>query len=145
MYEKFRSIEKARELFNKMHHLVVDSWNFIIIRYAKNAYGKEVLKPFEWMKPFGMSPNHVTMVSVLCACSHLFLVHEGYKYFNFMMKYYNIAHIMEYFMCFVDLIFHVEILDEGKDFINRIPIEPDYVLWICLLNACRVHNNIELG
>jgi pentatricopeptide repeat protein len=84
MYAKCGSIEKAREVFDKMHHRDVVSWNAMIGGYAMHGYGKEALKLFEKMKQSGMNPNHITLVSVLSACSHAGLVDEGYHYFNCM-------------------------------------------------------------
>lgn len=45
----------------------------------------------------------------------------------------------------VDLISRAGQLEEAEGFINKIPIKPDASVWMCLLGACRIHNNIELG
>lgn len=45
----------------------------------------------------------------------------------------------------VDLLGRAGRLDEAHNFIINIPIQPDAALWSCLLGACRVHNNAELG
>ena len=36
-------------------------------------------------------------------------------------------------------------LDDAMEFIERMPIEPNVMVWQTLLGACRVHGNIELG
>ena len=31
------------------------------------------------------------------------------------------------------------------DFVRKIPVEPDGVIWAGLLGACRIHKNVELA
>jgi pentatricopeptide repeat protein len=57
MYAKCGSIEKARELFDKMHQRDVVSWTAMIAGYAMHGCGKEALKLFEQMKHSGMNPE----------------------------------------------------------------------------------------
>lgn len=45
----------------------------------------------------------------------------------------------------VDLLARAGHLQEALDFINKMPIKADPIVWICLLGACRVYNNVELG
>ena len=45
----------------------------------------------------------------------------------------------------VDLLGRAGQLEEVKDFIKRMPIEPDAAIWRCLLAACRYHNKIDIG
>jgi pentatricopeptide repeat protein len=145
MYAKSGSIQKARELFDKMNQRDVVSWTSMIAGYAIHGCGKEALKLFELMKHSGVCPNHVTFVSILTACSHAGLVDEGYAYFNCMSKYYNVTPGMEHYRCMVDLLGRAGHLSEAQEFINKMQVKPDPILWICLLSACSIHNNIELG
>jgi len=52
---------------------------------------------------------------------------------------------MDHYSCIVDLLACVGHLDEAHEFINRIPLKHDATVWACLLGACRIHNNVELG
>ena len=36
-------------------------------------------------------------------------------------------------------------LDKAHNFINRMPIKPDYIVWSSFITACRIHKNIKLG
>eukprot|EP01018_Ginkgo_biloba_P003562 Gb_16895 [translate_table: standard] len=145
MYAKCGSIEKARNVFDEMHQRDVASWNAMIGGYAMHGYGKDALELFEQMHQSGMNPNHVTLVCVLSACCHAGLVNEGWQYFNNMNQYYHIIPALEHYACMVDLLGRAGRLDEAEDFINKMPIKPDDVVWKCLLGACRIHNNVELG
>eukprot|EP01018_Ginkgo_biloba_P013191 Gb_32451 [translate_table: standard] len=145
MYAKCGSIKVARSLFDKMRERDVVSWTAMIAGYAMHGCGKEALKLFEQMQYSGMNPNHVTLVSVLTACCHAGLVDEGQQYFHRMSQYYHIAPAMEHYVCMVDLLGRAGHLNEARDFINKMPMKPDATVWTCLLGACRMHNNIELG
>eukprot|EP01018_Ginkgo_biloba_P018551 Gb_27291 [translate_table: standard] len=145
MYAKCGSIDKALHVFDKIQQPNVVSWNAIIAGYGMHGCGREALELFERMQLSGMNPNHVTLVCVLSACRHAGLVEEGCHYFNCMNQYYHITPAMEHYGCMVDLLGRAGHLDEAQDFINKMPIKPDATVWGCLLGACRVHNNMELG
>ena len=113
--------------------------------YVSHGFGKEGLKLFKEMEQSDMHPNSVTLVCVLFACSHAGLVDEGCYYFNCMREHYHITPSVEHYICMVDLLGRTRNLDEAHDFIQKIPIKPDALVWSCLLSACRMHNNIELG
>eukprot|EP01018_Ginkgo_biloba_P015578 Gb_31319 [translate_table: standard] len=145
MYAKCGSIEKARDVFDKMHQRDLVSWNTMIAGYGMHGRGKEALKLFEQMQRSGMTPDHVSLVCVLSACCHAGLVDEGREYFDCMSQYYRITPAIEHYVCMVDLLGRAGHLDEAQDLINKMPIKPNATLWRCLLGACRTHNNIELG
>eukprot|EP01018_Ginkgo_biloba_P002616 Gb_35467 [translate_table: standard] len=145
MYAKCGIIEKARDLFDKMHQRNAVSWTAMIAGYAMHGCGNEALKLFEQMQHSGINPNHVTLVSVLSACCHAGLVDEGRRYFDCMSRYYHIIPVMEHYRCMVDLLGRAGRLNEAQDFINKMPIKPDSIVWVCLLSACRKYKNMELG
>jgi pentatricopeptide repeat protein len=145
MYAKCGSIIKAHHLFDNMPQRNVVSWTTMIGGYAMHGFGKEALKIFEKMQHSGMKPNRATLVCVLSACCHAGLVDEGWLYFNCMTQHYHITPTMEHYGCMVDLFGRAGLLDEAQNFINKMPVEPNAVVWSCLLGACRKHNNVELG
>jgi len=145
MYAKCGNIEKAREVFNKMHQRDVVSWTAMIAGYSIHGCGKEALGLFQQMENSGTKPNHVTLLCIMSVCSHVGLVDKGLEYFDCMSRDYQMTPAMEHYRCVVDLLGRAGRLDEAHGFINRMPIKPDAAVWRCLLGACRIHNNIELG
>eukprot|EP01018_Ginkgo_biloba_P013178 Gb_21049 [translate_table: standard] len=145
MYAKCGSLKMARDLFDKMSQRGIVSWTAMIAGYATHGYGKEALKLFEQMQHAGIKPNHVTLVCVLSACCHAGLVDEAWQYFDCMSENYHIAPAMEHYVCMVDILGRAGHLDEAWDFIIKMPIKPDSTVWTCLLGACRIHMNVELG
>ncbi|KAF8411715.1 hypothetical protein HHK36_004273 [Tetracentron sinense] len=145
MYMKCGSVEDGCRLFEKMVERDRVSWNAMIVGYAQNGYGCEALGLFKEMLVSGEKPDHVTMIGVLCACSHTGLVEEGHWYFGSMTKEHGLAPSKDHYTCMVDLLGRAGCIDEAKKLIDSMPMQPDTVLWGSLLAACKVHGNIEMG
>lgn len=145
MYAKCGSITDASRVFARMHTPDIVSWTSIISGYALHGLIEQAIKLFKETEQQGIRPNSVTFLSVLFACSHGGLVEEGMSYFHRMQDIYGIVPDMEHYACIVDLLGRVGHLDDALDFIKKMPIEPDEMIWQSLLGACTVHGNIELG
>lgn len=70
-YVRIGDFEAARRLFDKMPQRSVVSWNSMISGYAQNGFFKEAIELFRDMQMEDVSPNYVTLVSVLPAISRL--------------------------------------------------------------------------
>lgn len=69
MYTKCASLEKAYEVFNALPVRNVVTWTTLITGYVEHGHGKEAIELFHQMHAEGVSPNPVTFVCVLKACS----------------------------------------------------------------------------
>eukprot|EP01018_Ginkgo_biloba_P001138 Gb_18436 [translate_table: standard] len=145
MYAKCGSIEDAREVFDRMPQLNVVSWNAMITGYSFHGNAKEGLKLFNKMQESGMKPNDSTFIGVLTACSHVGQVKQGFHFFDSMSEDYGIHPQKEHYSCIVDLLGRAGRLYEAEEYINKMPFEPDALVWRSLLSACRIHSNAELG
>ncbi|XP_059068287.1 pentatricopeptide repeat-containing protein At3g26782, mitochondrial-like [Cryptomeria japonica] len=145
MYAKCGSIDKAREMFDRMPHRDVISWNAMIAGYAQNGFCKVALKIFELMLHSRTCPDMISFACVLWACSHEGLVDEGCTYFNLMSNSYCITPTVDHYLCMVDLLTRAGYLDDGLNLIIKMPIKPLVVVWMCFLGACRLRINIGLG
>ncbi|KAK4784670.1 hypothetical protein SAY86_019038 [Trapa natans] len=145
LYAKCGSITDAGRIFERIHMPDVVSWTCIISGYALHGLIEKAIKLFKEMEQRGTRPNSVTFLSILFACSHGGLVEEGMFYFHRMQEIYDIIPDMEHYACIVDLLGRVGHLDNALDFIKKMPIEPNEMIWQSLLGACRVHGNIKLG
>ncbi|EEF41284.1 pentatricopeptide repeat-containing protein, putative [Ricinus communis] len=70
-YVRLGDLAVSRDLFDNMPYRTVVSWNVMISGYAQNGYFKEAIELFHDMQMDDMSPNYVTLVSVLPAISRL--------------------------------------------------------------------------
>uniref|UniRef100_A0A2P2IML0 Uncharacterized protein n=1 Tax=Rhizophora mucronata TaxID=61149 RepID=A0A2P2IML0_RHIMU len=145
MYMKCGSVEDGCRVFEKMEERDYVSWNAMIVGHAQNGCGVEALRLFRKMLVFGEKPDHVTMIGVLCACSHAGLVEEGRYYFLSMTEEYGLVPVKDHYTCMVDLLGRAGCLDEARNLIEAMPMQPDAVVWGSLLSACKVHHNITLG
>jgi pentatricopeptide repeat protein len=120
-------------------------WNAIIAGYAHNGSSKEPLELFENMLQAGMRPDYITFIAVLNGCINEGLVQAGYRYFESMDRDHYITPRVEHYACMINLLGSAGHMDEVKEFINNMPFEPNAIMWKSLLNACRIHGNIELA
>ncbi|XP_031264712.1 putative pentatricopeptide repeat-containing protein At5g09950 [Pistacia vera] len=147
MYSKCGRIDYASRFFDMMPARNVYSWNSMISGYARHGHGDKALSLFSQMKLNGPLPDHVTFVGVLSACSHAGLVDEGFKHFKSMSQVYGLASRMEHFSCMVDLLGRAGELDKIEDFVKKMPIKPNILIWRTVLGACcrASGRNTELG
>ncbi|XP_020253157.1 pentatricopeptide repeat-containing protein At4g02750-like [Asparagus officinalis] len=144
MYWKCGCVDSF-SVFYEMRERDTITWNSILAGCSQHGFGREAIEIFEKMKAEGVSPNQITFVNVLSACSHAGLVDEGWRYFKSMSKDYSLMPLKNHYACIVDLLGRAGHLYETEAFIENMPIEPDSVVWAALLGACRIHQNVELG
>ncbi|ONK77861.1 uncharacterized protein A4U43_C02F11550 [Asparagus officinalis] len=144
-YAKCGCIENALDAFRKMPHKNAWTWTVLIQGLASNGQGREALTFFASMLEANVEPNDVTFVAVLSACSHTGLVKEGRYYFDSMSRDYAINPRVEHYGCMVDILGRAGLIEEAYDFVKRMPIKPNAIIWRTLLSACKIHKNLEIG
>ncbi|OVA06543.1 Pentatricopeptide repeat [Macleaya cordata] len=146
MYAKCGCLERALQIFHGMTCRDIFSWNSMIGGLAINGHGKDAINLFSQMqRREDVVPDGVTFMAVLCACTHSGLVHEGYQYFLLMSSKYGITPSIEHYGCVVDLFGKAGFVEQASDFIEKMPVEPNSIIWGSLLSACCVHHKFELG
>ncbi|KAH9325116.1 hypothetical protein KI387_005294, partial [Taxus chinensis] len=71
MYCNCRSIEIAREVFDKLSKRDVVAWSAMIAGYLQNGHAEEALLLFHQMQMADLNPNQVTILSLLPLCANL--------------------------------------------------------------------------
>lgn len=145
MYARCGKLELGQRVFDQMENRDVVSWNSLISGYGIHGYGKKAIQIFKEMIYHGVSPSHISFISVLGACSHAGLVAEGKMLFDSMVKEHRIYPRMEHYACMVDLLGRANQLDEAAKVIEDMRIEPGAEVWGALLGSCRIHCNVELA
>lgn len=153
MYVKSGDVEKARKLFDETLSKDVTTYTSMIVGYALNGQAEESLELFKKMKTIddqrqnspSVTPNDVTFIGVLMACSHGGLVEEGKRHFRSMVEDYNLKPRDAHYGCMVDLFCRSGRLKEAHEFVNQMPIKPNAVMWRTMLGACSLHGDVELG
>ncbi|XP_010269045.1 PREDICTED: pentatricopeptide repeat-containing protein At1g08070, chloroplastic [Nelumbo nucifera] len=145
MYAKCGSIQNAISVFNNMVSRDLITWNSFIGGLAMHGHGIDALNAFDQMKNARERPDGITFVSILSACTHMGLVEKAFLYFQSMVDDYSIVPQIEHYGCMVDLLARAGLLNEAMDFINKVPIKADAVIWSALLGACRIYKNVQLA
>ncbi|KAF8393283.1 hypothetical protein HHK36_021524 [Tetracentron sinense] len=145
MYVRCGRMGPALAQFNKHKDKDAASWNIVLMGYARQGHGTLAVELFHRMIETKVSPDEITFVSLLCACSRSGLVSEGLEYFYNMKQQYSITPSLKHYTCMVDLLGRAGHLEDAYEFIEKMPLKPDPAVWGALLNACRIHRQIELG
>ncbi|OMO95363.1 hypothetical protein CCACVL1_05423 [Corchorus capsularis] len=145
MYCKFGNIAKARQIFDAMSVRDIVSWNSMIVGLAVNGFAEDAILLYEKMKETEVKPDIITFVGLLTACSRTGLVELGLEFFRSMESQYNIEPEIEHHACIVDLFCRTGRLNDAYEFVCRMKMEPNVVIWSTLLSASRTHLNVELA
>lgn len=145
MFAKCGDVEKALRLFREMNDKNIVSWTSLIDGMAMHGRGAEAVSLFEEMKTTGIVPDDVAFIGLLTACSHSGLVEEGRQYFEAMTKEYRVLPKMEHYGCMVDLLSRAGLIKDALEFVHKMPIRPNPIVWRTLITACRAHGELKLG
>ena len=145
MYSKCGSISNAKKVFNMMNCKDILSWTSMIGGYGMNGCANEAIELFNSMVDAGVHPDHVVFMGLISACSHAGLVDEGWNLFRSMLFEYDIQPNKEIYGCVTNLLARAGMLREAFNLIDTMPITPDEPVWGALLDACKMHKNVDLG
>lgn len=145
MYAKSGDVDAARAVFDNMTKKNVVSWTSIMTGYGMHGRGEEAVQIFKGMIAARLPVDGVTFLVLLYSCSHSGMVDQGIHFFNNMMKDFGVAPGVEHYACMVDLLGRAGRLNEAMKLVNNMPMEPNSIVWVAILSACRLHGNVELG
>lgn len=145
MYAKCGAIDTARKLFDAMDERHVITWNAMIDGYGTHGHGRAALELFSEMERRMVKPNDITFLCIISACGHSGLVEEGLHYFYRMKDYYGIQPAMDHYGALVDLLGRAGQLKKAWEFIENMTAKPEVSVYGAMLNACKIHKNVELG
>ncbi|CAI0468768.1 unnamed protein product [Linum tenue] len=144
-YAKCGSIDDAERAFREIPERSIVSWSAMIGGMAQHGHGRLALQMFNEMLKEGVAPNHITLVSVLCACNHAGLVTDAKRYFSSMEELFSVQPMEEHYACMIDILGRAGKLDEAMELVNTMPYEANAAVWGALLGAARIHKNVDLG
>lgn len=123
----------------------ISAWNIMLTGFADKNKGKRAVEFFNEMIDSKVNPDEITFISLLCACSRSGMVKEGLEYFDNMKNKYHVSPNLKHYACIVDLLGRAGHLEDAYEFVKKMPFKPDQAIWGALLNACKIHHNVELG
>ncbi|KAK9129792.1 hypothetical protein Sjap_010279 [Stephania japonica] len=143
MYAKCGCIDSARDVFHSIAKKDAFAWTAMISGLASHGLCKDAIKVFNQMQELNVRPDERTMTAVLSACRNAGRVKEAYAYFNQMERRYGVKPRIQHYGCMVDLLARAGHLSNAEQFIKRMPVEPDAILWRTLIWACKVHGDTD--
>nr|XP_016476725.1 PREDICTED: pentatricopeptide repeat-containing protein At4g21065-like [Nicotiana tabacum] len=142
MYAKCGCIESAKELFKETMDKDVYAWTAMVSGLASHGLSGEAMEHFEQMKSCNVKPDERTMTAVLSACRNAGWIGKGLYHLRSMKKY-KLRPTIQHYGCIVDTFVRAGQLEEAEQFIRKMPIYPDVVLWRTMLWGCKIHGDVE--
>ncbi|XP_042376995.1 pentatricopeptide repeat-containing protein At2g36730-like [Zingiber officinale] len=139
MYAKCGALKCAGQVFDRMLLRNVWTWSAMILGLAQHGLARNAIELFDEMKHAFVELNYVTFLGVISACSHAGLVDVGLRLFHEMVEQHGIKLRMSHCSAMVYLLGRNGHLQEAYNFVQRMPIEPDAVVWRTLLSTCQLH------
>lgn len=145
MYAKCGCIDKASAVFDAMDGKNEWTYSAMVSGLALHGDGLKALQVFDAMAREGHKPDEAVYVGILNACSRSGLLEEGLRCFDRMRLEHKVAPNAQHYGCMVDLMARAGRLDDARALIGSMPTGPTDAAWRSLLNACRIHCNVELA
>jgi pentatricopeptide repeat protein len=86
MYAKCGVFEKAEAIFDGLLIRTVVSWTSLLAGYAQHGLEEKALEYFDKMRHEGLSPNEVTLLCILKACSSVGAIDRGIEIHSQMVQ-----------------------------------------------------------
>ena len=139
MYAKCGSLAKAQQVFDELPTQDVVSWNALISAYAKHDHAKEAFFYFKRMKHKGFSPNVVTYLCVLKACSSIGSLHECKRVHATIIGKYFLASNLILGNALVDMYAKRGLLAHAQEMFDSLPLQ-DVISWNALITGYTRHD-----
>ena len=131
-YMKCSSFYEAKEVFDNLFHRDIVSWNTLITGYVKQGHSEECLNCFEQMQFEGASPNLVTFLSCLKACSSIGAISQGEKIYSEIARVGLCETNHSIGNALVDMYAKCGLLPQAEEVFMRLGVQ-DVVTWTALL------------
>ncbi|CAH8360482.1 unnamed protein product [Eruca vesicaria subsp. sativa] len=145
LYSKCGCVSFARKVFDEMRVRDTLCYNAMIRGLAVHGFIQEALGVYKNLISEGLTPDDATFVVTISACSHSGLVEEGVRIFGSMKAVYDVEPKVEHYGCLVDLLGRSGRLKEAEEFIEKMPMEPNAMLWRSFLGSAQIYNDLERG
>ena len=145
MYARCGALTKAQQVFNKLRVQDVISWTSLMSGYAQLGDSENVFIIFDRMLGEGISPDKISFLVVLTACTRKGLLDKSWTYFEAMSQHYGIAPSIHHHACMLDVLSRSGHLHKALEIINESEFCSDLVIWRSILESCRKCGNLKMG
>ncbi|CAH8310219.1 unnamed protein product [Eruca vesicaria subsp. sativa] len=145
MYACCGDLQSANAVFDRIERKGLLQYTSMINAYGMHGCGKASVELFNKMRQQNVSPDHVSFLALLYACSHAGLLDEGRRFLKMMEHEYKLEPWPEHYVCLVDMLGRANCVLEAFEFVKMMKTEPTTEVWCALLAACRSHSEKEIG
>ncbi|KAL1197608.1 Pentatricopeptide repeat-containing protein [Cardamine amara subsp. amara] len=145
MYASCGDLQSAKTVFDQIERKGLLQYTSMINAYGMHGCGKASVELFNKMKHENVSPDHISFLALLYACSHAGLLDEGRGFLKIMEHEYKLEPWPEHYVCLVDMLGRANCVLEAYEFVKMMKTEPTTEVWCALLAACRSHSEKEIG
>ena len=143
-YAKCGALDKAQEVFEQLPVRNVVAWSALITGYAQLGEAHVVLELYRGMKSEGITPDSITFIVLLTACSHTGMVEEGEKLFDEMHAVYRITPTLEHYTCMIDLFGRAGNFKKTGNLLEKVSSH-QLSLFLAILGSCHKWADVNLG
>ncbi|KAH7435552.1 hypothetical protein KP509_06G069000 [Ceratopteris richardii] len=145
MYVKCGSILKAEEVFDCITSRDLISWNTLISGFMLSGDNGRVFSLFDRMRREGQQPDSATFASILRCCSQAVQMERCELLLESMGKYFGISPSLKHYTCVIGLLARCGCLHQAAFRIINLPFDPDTIVLLTVLDACRKLGIKQLG
>ncbi|XP_062216823.1 pentatricopeptide repeat-containing protein At2g03880, mitochondrial-like [Phragmites australis] len=145
-YGKAGLVDDSGKVFQRLgdnQNLI--TWNALLSAHAQQGDVQAVIGLFNQMAELGFTPDGLTFLAVLTACSNAGAATEAEFWLEAMQSKYNSKPGLEHYTCMVGAMARVGRLEDAECVACTMPCEPDAAVWRTLLMGCVVHRKVDLA
>lgn len=136
-----KELDFARQVLDEMPERDVVAWTAIISGYSQAKYSREALELFWEMNREGVTPDEVTMVSVISACTDLGDVQTGISIHQFIEEN-GFVWMVSLCNALIDMYAKCGCMDRAWQLFNNMN-RKSLITWNSMIIACANHGNAD--
>jgi pentatricopeptide repeat protein len=145
MYTKCGSVRKAREVLHELRVRNVVTWSILIAGFGQQGQCPEALNCFQEMESEGFSPDAITFISLLNACSYSGMVNQAQTYYANMTQTYGIVPNSEHHACMVISYGFQGHFEMAMSVMEMMSSSHYPQIWLSLLGACKKRGAVKFA
>ncbi|KAG0466313.1 hypothetical protein HPP92_017893 [Vanilla planifolia] len=140
-YAKCEEIASARAVFDGIHGKNLVAWSAMISGYARIGMANESLGLFREMQEVGLSPDEVTMVSVISACAKAGALGLG-RWIHSFVKRKGITADLVLSTALIDMYSKCGLIKKAKEVFDEM-VDMDTMAWSTMIVGFATHGLVE--
>ncbi|WOK95794.1 hypothetical protein Cni_G04501 [Canna indica] len=137
MYSTFGDLGEAGKIFLRLDHKDVVSWTSMISAYEKNGSPEKAVEVFQQMEENNVTPDEITVSSVLSSCASLGRLDIGTKVHELARKT-RLTRCTNVGNALLDMYSKCRSIDKALDVFRRMP-EKDVITWSSIISGLRIN------